>query len=345
MMVQVRNQQGVICRHFELAYELPDKSSHLVAELLPIIEPEFEWNETNNLRFYYRYDFLPPGVMTRFIVRVHQDLEEESGKDLCWREGAVLQWENTRAFVKIKPSERLIEIKIHGDKKRELLAIIRREFDHINSSIKKVRITQEIPCNCSKNCLHRFDYEQLLKAEKVGRDVVDCPHAWNKVSLSLLLDGYERKEDRMEEAEIPKDRGLYINFNPTQNVSQTNMQKQDSKQETKIDIDVKTELPVIQSDFRKFKREVAKLDEDLNKELDDLEEDLLEVTPSSEQNKINKAINKLSTFMQDLNDENSKFNKIIKGSEKGIKLAQNLGKTYNKFAQWLALPQVPDLFL
>jgi len=36
---------------------------------------------------------------------------------------------------------------------------------------------------------------------------------------------------------------------------------------------------------------------------------------------------------------------LIKGTQKGIEYAQKLGGTYNKFAQWLALPQVPDLFL
>ena len=49
--------------------------------------------------------------------------------------------------------------------------------------------------------------------------------------------------------------------------------------------------------------------------------------------------------MQELGDENSKFNKIVKGSRKAVELAQKLGKTYNKFAQWRALPVVPDLFL
>jgi len=145
---------------FELAYELPDERSHLVAELLPATEHEFEWDDTDNLRFYYHYDFLPAGVVTRFIVRVHQDLECESdGAHLCWREGAVLSREGTNALVRVKPLERLIEIKIDGDKKRELLAIIRREFDHINSPIKKVNITAEIPCNCS---------EKTLIAQRVG---------------------------------------------------------------------------------------------------------------------------------------------------------------------------------
>jgi hypothetical protein len=154
---------------------LPDERSHLVAELLPATEPEFEWDDTDNLRFYYRYDFLPAGVVTRFIVRVHQDLECESdGAHLCWREGAVLSREGTQALVRVKPLERLIEIKIDGNKKRELLAIIRREFDHINSSIKKVNITEEIPCNCSEGCPHKFNYKELLVAETVGRDAVDC---------------------------------------------------------------------------------------------------------------------------------------------------------------------------
>ena len=43
-----------IMNKFELAFELPDKKSHLVAELLPKTEPEFGWDETNNLRFYYQ---------------------------------------------------------------------------------------------------------------------------------------------------------------------------------------------------------------------------------------------------------------------------------------------------
>ncbi|NJD78109.1 MAG: GTP-binding protein [Candidatus Methanoperedens sp.] len=185
---------------FELAYELPDKGSHLVAELLPSTEPEFNWDNTKNLRFYYSYDFLPAGVITRFIVRVHQDLERKpDDTHLCWREGAVLQRENTRAFVKVNPLERLIEIKINGNKKRELLAIIRREFDHINNSIKKIKIIEEIPCNCSKDCPTRFKYKDLLKFENAGFTNVDCPTKPEKVLLSVLLDGYERKENRMKE--------------------------------------------------------------------------------------------------------------------------------------------------
>ena len=181
---------------FELAYELPDKRSHLVAELLPSSEPEFEWDAADNLCFYYRYDFLPAGLITRFIVRLHEDLEEKSdGTQLCWREGAVLCRDGTRAFVRVRPLEKLIEINVDGSDKKELLTIIRYQFDEINKSIKKVKITKEIPCNCSNDCSYQFDYERLLAAKKRGKDTVECQLSWEDVPISLLLDGYERKKN------------------------------------------------------------------------------------------------------------------------------------------------------
>jgi hypothetical protein len=181
---------------FELAYELPDEKSHLVAELLPKSEPAFEWDSTDNLRFYYRYDFLPAGVMTRFIVRLHEDLEKKlDGTQLCWREGAVLCRDETRAFVRVRPLEKLIEINVDGGNKKELLTIIRYQFDEINKSIKKVKITKEIPCNCSNYCSYQFDYERLLAAKKRGKDTVECQLSWEDVPISRLLDGYERKKN------------------------------------------------------------------------------------------------------------------------------------------------------
>ena len=99
-----------------------------------------------------------------------------------------------------------------------------------------------------------------------------------------------------------------------------------------ININIKVDLPAIQSEFREFKKEVKKLDDELDEELEDLEDDLLEITPASEEGKINKAINKLSLFMQKLKDEDSRFSRIVRGTRKGIELAKKLAVTYNKFA-------------
>jgi len=195
---------------FELIYELSDKRSHLVAELLPKDQPGFEWEKKDNLRFYYRYEFLPAGVMTRFIVRIHQDIEKRSdGTQLCWREGAVLCRDGTRAFVRVRPLEKLIEIRVDGSNKKELLTIIRYHFDEINKSIKKVKITKEIPCNCSIDCSNQFDYERLLAAEKRGKNTVECQMSWEDVPISLLLDGYQRNKNFDSNEEVGNTTNYY----------------------------------------------------------------------------------------------------------------------------------------
>ena len=204
-----------LMNQFELAYELPNQKTHLVAELLPSTQPDFSWDYVDNLRFYYRYDFLPAGVLTRFIVLTHQDLEvKPDGKQLCWREGAVLRIKNTYAFVKVNPIQKLIEIRIKGTETRELLAIIRREFDHINSSIKKLKVKEEIPCNCSSDCPKIWIYANLLNLELKMVKVLVCDESGKKISISQLLDGYESPEDRLTDTLVRREIHIYEGVGP-----------------------------------------------------------------------------------------------------------------------------------
>ncbi len=100
--------------------------------------------------FYYSYDyFLPSGIITRFIVRMHQDIEKKlNGLPLCWREGVVLNLLNSRAPVKVKPDDKQIEVRVIGDNRRGAMGAICNQLDQINISIKKINFSKQIPCNC-----------------------------------------------------------------------------------------------------------------------------------------------------------------------------------------------------
>ena len=115
---------------------------------------------------------------------------------------------------------------------------------------------------------------------------------------------------------------------------------------TNIDIDLKVELPAIQSDFEDLKDILIEADPNLERKLNEIGDSLDEVNADTEKEKLNKPLNKLGRFLNKLDDENSDYCRSISKSKKGIESAQKLGKTYNKFAQWIpALPVVPDLFL
>lgn len=66
---------------------------------------------------------------------------------------------------------------------------------------------------------------------------------------------------------------------------------------------------------------------------------------TSDKSKLSNPMNKLRRFLKALKDNDSVFNQALSGVQKGMELARKVGRTYNKFAQWLALPQVPDFFL
>jgi len=350
---------------FELSYELPDENGYLIPELLPKSEPpEFSWNEKDDLCFYYCYDyFLPLGIIPRFIVRMHPNLKKKkNGLPLCWREGAVVKIQNSLALIKMKPDEKQIEIRIKGNSKREARAAICYELDQINASIKKISVSKQIPCNCSENCPKKYSYEELLNAEMNNIRAIPCLWSCKLVPISLLLDGYMRSEERLEEyEEISKKLGQTIIVNPTFNpifnqsaeaTSEANqVMKAEQKTEVKTDItldisiDLKIDLPQIQAEFADLRREVEDLDPKLKEEMDKIQDNLDDVSSNSEKEKLNKPLNKLGRFLKELDNPNSNYSKVIKGTEKGIEYAQKLGRTYNKFAQWLAMPQVPDLFL
>jgi internalin A len=336
---------------FELAYELPDKSSYLVPELLPKSMPnDFEWDEMANLCFFYCYDtFLPPGIIPRLIVRMHHSIaKKENGMPLCWREGIVLEFQKSYALVEMKSNERQIEIKIKGDNKREGLAVIRYHLDSINASIKKIKVSKQIPCNCSDNCYERYFFEDLLKAENNKVKTIQCHKSFKHIQISLLLDGYRRKEEKFGDYNELNDKPVFNIINHLQAYSEANsIAKAENKTDvsTNITVNLQIDLPRIQIDFDNLSKEVKYLNPELDSDLEKIQDSLDELSTSSDKDRVAKPFNKLYRFLDKLSDPNSEYSKVITGTQKGIDLIQKVGRTYNKFAQWLAMPQIPDLLV
>lgn len=187
-----------------------------------------------------------------------------------------------------------------------------------------------------------IEYVELIGYEQMGKGDYTVGKLRKTYSVKELLNGIEKEEERRMKTEGEDKINIDIDIHDIGKSEVHVEQKTDVVQKTNKNMVLRVDLPIIQSEFRDFKREVTNLDDELD---EDLEDDLLEITPASEEGKVNKAINKLSLFMQKLKDKNSRFSRIVKGTKKGIELAQKLAVTYNKFAQALGLDPVQDLFL
>jgi internalin A len=114
---------------------------------------------------------------------------------------------------------------------------------------------------------------------------------------------------------------------------------------TNTNVNLSTDLPLIQLEFDKLKDELENLNSKIDSDLEKIQDSLDELSTNSDNRELAKPFNKLYRLLDKLSDPNSDYNKVIIGTQKGIELAQKVGRTYNKFAQWLSMPQVPDLFL
>jgi internalin A len=181
-------------RKFELCFSLEDsvKERVLIPDLLSKEEPATgDWE--NAKAFQYHYDVLPHSIISRFIVRIHHLAEKRT----WWRTGIVLMYQNNRAIIKADREDKRILILVNGSAstRRELLAIIRSEFNAIHQTIKGLEVKQKVPILKYPNIL--VDYEHLLNLAEIGiRNFV--PEGLKEVSVKQLLDGIEVKQSRQK---------------------------------------------------------------------------------------------------------------------------------------------------
>jgi len=109
-----------------------------------------------------------------------------------------------------------------------------------------------------------------------------------------------------------------------------------------INIDMGIDLQALKTDFFDLKEvlDEVKKGPKLKEELKKIEDSLDELTLEPEKDKLVKPLNKIGRLLAQMGDEKSGWSKVLKEVQKGIGLAWKLGSTYNKFAQWLALPPI-----
>ncbi len=176
--------------NFELCYEIPDSDGeYLIPQLLSETQPEYDWNNDDNLQLRYKYEFMPKGLLSRFIVRANRYLKNI---DYAWKKGVVLEKQQTTSLIRELYAQNEIAINVEGYHKKILMTIVAEEIDRINSSFAGVKVQKLIPCNCIE-CVdsekpHFYRYESLKKRIERGKTTVECDHSYEDVSVSGLMD-------------------------------------------------------------------------------------------------------------------------------------------------------------
>lgn len=178
---------------FEICYQLSDEGEDnwLAPQLLPVEQPDaLHWDNTDNLQLRYEYDFMPRGMLSRFIVRMHRYVKNT---DLAWRSGVVLERQGALALVTETWGSREIVVRARGVYAKELVTLIAEDFDRMHQRFENLRFKQLIPCNCPACSAavkpYFYPYSQLLKMKESRVQEVQCGENFVMVNVVGLLDG------------------------------------------------------------------------------------------------------------------------------------------------------------
>ncbi|WP_366838087.1 COR domain-containing protein [Nostoc sp. LPT] len=175
---------------FKLCYEIPSSpGTYIAPQLLSANQPDFNWDESNNLILGYKYHFMPKGILTRFIVEIHSDIEQQT---LVWKIGVVLAKDETRAEVIEHYNQREIKVRVAGKRKKELLAVINHELEKIHKSYERLEYKTLVPCNCEKckdsQTPYFYERDVLYNSLDARNYQIQCQKSFRMVDVRKLID-------------------------------------------------------------------------------------------------------------------------------------------------------------
>ena len=183
----MRDELLQLMMRFQLCYELPEGDAYIAPQLLSSDQPNFDWNGAGDLVVRYAYEFMPKGILTRFIVALNYLIADQQ---LVWKGGVVLAREGARAVVVEDYAGRQILVRVAGVDSRELLAIVDDQLERIHRSFPLLKCEKYLPCRCLV-CTDRAEpYSFALKElEDFARtaDLIQCRVSRKLVDPASLI--------------------------------------------------------------------------------------------------------------------------------------------------------------
>lgn len=338
-----------IMEKFQLCYQL-NKESYLVAELLEntSIECPAEWdfNNPSCIKIIYSYDFMPAGIMTRFIVKINEYIANINGKDMCWRKGVYLKHRTAYASVIMKDTlaEKKIEVKVNAKENsihvRELLYIIRKTINEINSNFKKINVEEFVPCNCSPQCNYTFAYSSLCNALDKKVETIQCYNSFKQVNVLNLLEGI----DIMKPEKIGP-YSIQIQNNPVISNSNNVVTKNDISQANILNMqEVKNIIMEMQGDIAELKEDLLEeipreYQDDVKRQLEKINTDLESASNMKTPEEVIKSgkLNKLKRWLSEMTDKDSEINKSLTKAKNIIAIINGLAIKFHGLAEKLGI--------
>ena len=186
-----------------LCFRLPiqKEERYLVPEALPANTPYLGNWPKDVLRFRYVYNYLPPGLIPRFIVQSNQNLTPEKAR---WRTGVVLKASDCPVLVLADLDKKRVDIQVDGPPKlrRAALNVILNDLEAVHRLNPEAEPEGVVPLPDHPE--KHVSYKHLRKLEEdKGSDFEYFPDgADHAYQVGELLEGVRRDESNQAKDSI-----------------------------------------------------------------------------------------------------------------------------------------------
>lgn len=192
---------------FEICFKTVGSSDkYVIPELLKNEVPNINaisdvLSQENIFKFRYKFNFLPDGILGRLICKLFYLLNSDN----YWKNGAIFNYNSSKALVISDKLSKTIDITIAGLDNRDLYGLIKNELSQIFQLFKmqeSKEYNEEFACNCSI-CVNEqnpnyFPNPVLKKFIDTGRSTIDCFKSALTVNINDLLFKYRSTNSKKD---------------------------------------------------------------------------------------------------------------------------------------------------
>lgn len=368
---------------FDICYAIPNKKDVFIAPLLLPDDKPSIWNHNTDLHFRYQYGFIPHGMFSRLIVKLHDKIDEEQR----WKTGLRLkvEYKGEPVFAEVQQvtdseNQKVIEIKINGSKEgaKELLSLIREAVQKLHNDFKNLPLKEKIACNCEV-CTQRaneklkpsfYKFEELQERVLNKSYTIACSNAkYKEINIGQIMSDVVLENTAQENLDSRflqqlKSMGMSINqINNSNTVNQSDFGKANSKATASstakaeaintISIEIKNILGQTKNIKEDIEHEL-KVNNESEKDINFAKDDIANYENAIQELNKNKTnneelsqsnIERVTDFVDDLQNEESPIRKTLNMLRRGKNYAVRLSRSYNKIATKFGLQSIPEIIL
>jgi Leucine-rich repeat (LRR) protein/GTPase SAR1 family protein len=201
-----------IMEEFELCYRVQGEGrDYIVPQRLPGENQTYGWPYEGDTPVQFQYKFLPKGILTRLICRLHPRIEKQA--DLgqrVWCDAVIFTLPDGkgRVFAREVYAQNTIELRATGEKRAEILNQVIQTLDDIHTDPKtrfeNLVVEKMVPCPCEEcqqkeeSERHSFKFSVLEKALLKGISELRCDRSLENVQVDEIFgkSGVKKPESR-----------------------------------------------------------------------------------------------------------------------------------------------------